>query len=57
MNGFWRVFRRFRWLCLLFALLACLPPQITILAPVVPEAALSAYEGDPAWGFNRCLAS
>jgi hypothetical protein len=34
MNGFWRVFRRFRWLCLLFALLACLPPQITILAPV-----------------------
>jgi murein DD-endopeptidase MepM/ murein hydrolase activator NlpD len=44
MNGFWRVFRRFRWLCLLFALLACLPPQITILAPVVPEAALSAYE-------------
>jgi murein DD-endopeptidase MepM/ murein hydrolase activator NlpD len=41
-NTFWRVFRRFRWLCLLFALLACLPPQITILAPVLPEAALSA---------------
>jgi murein DD-endopeptidase MepM/ murein hydrolase activator NlpD len=44
MSTFWRVFRRFRWLCLLFALLACLPPQLTILAPVLPEAALSAYE-------------
>jgi murein DD-endopeptidase MepM/ murein hydrolase activator NlpD len=42
MSTFWRIFRRFRWLCLLFALLACLPPQITILAPVLPEAALSA---------------
>jgi murein DD-endopeptidase MepM/ murein hydrolase activator NlpD len=42
MSAFERVFRRFRWLSLLFALLACLPPQITILAPVLPETALSA---------------
>jgi murein DD-endopeptidase MepM/ murein hydrolase activator NlpD len=42
MSAFWRIFRRFRWLCLLFAMLACLPPQVTILAPMLPEAALSA---------------
>jgi len=42
MNTFWRIFRRCRWLCLLFTMLACLPPQITILAPVLPETALSA---------------
>ena len=50
MRACFTMFYRFRWVIGLLALLACFPPQGTILAPVLPDSAMSASGGEGVLG-------